>query len=479
MEKNQANKHIKRGLIWTTINRFSIIIVQFASMIVLARYLTPSDFAMMGIVMFFISISAILTDSGMGASLVGKKDVKPIDYSTLFIYNMGVGIVMYGIFFFFSDAIAQFYDIPELSSVFNIIGLSIVISALGKIQNTILIRELRFKELGIVGIVSSVISLSVAIILAVMGYGVWALVVQNLIQVFLTFVLQFAYNRFIPKLQFSKKSFLEQWTFGVHLFLSLGMRTIYNNVFLALFPKISTLTFSGLYSQASKIQQIPVSIFTEVIDKATFPVLSQIHDEEKFETINRAISRKIYWVAFTVFFLLALLAKSVVFLLLGQKWIEVSPLLTIISFAGIGLTVMAVVRNTLKSMAKTKIIFRLELYKTFIGLFLLCISIPFGDYFILISIVVASLVSSFVAVLTLSRNSNYTIGAQLKDISSALVIIIPNFLVSFVLLYFLDVNYIYSLLIGTSLFVTLTIVTGLVFRNPEIKQLFVFIKNKI
>lgn len=471
MEQKQVNTYIKRGVFWTTINRLSVIVVQFMSMIVLARYLLPADFALMGVVMFFMSISLILTDSGMGGSLIVKKNVRRIDYDTLFVYNLGVGVAIYLLLLLFSGVISRFYGLPELSSIINIVGLSIIISALGKIQNTILMKELKFKELGIVAILSSTLSLSCAVVLAIFGYGVWALVVQNLVQVSLTFVLQFYFNRFIPRLHFSKESFKEQWAFGVHLFISLGMRTIYTNIFLAIFPKISTLNFSGLYSQASKVQQIPVMVFTEVIDKATFPILSKIEDPVQFKNTNRSISRKLYLITFFCFFLLSLVSESLITILLGENWISIAPILTIISLAGVGLMVMAVVRNTFKSLAKTKLIFLLEVWKTIIGFTILFISIPLGDYAIVWSIFVASVISSVFAVMLLSRNSNYSVLEQMSDVLSALKTIIPGFVLSFFLLHFIEFTCVNMLIAGILFSVISTIITGVLLNNREVKQL--------
>src|SRR5690554_6210705 len=140
MNKSNSRKYLKRGVIWTLFNRTSVLAMQFIAMIVLARFLSPSDFAVVGIAMFFISISRTLFDSGMGGSLLRKQNIESVDYSTLFIYNMGVGITMYLLLLILAKPIASFYNREELSSIINIIGLSIVVSAFGKIQYIILLR---------------------------------------------------------------------------------------------------------------------------------------------------------------------------------------------------------------------------------------------------------------------------------------------------------------------------------------------------
>ncbi|MCD7938378.1 MAG: oligosaccharide flippase family protein, partial [Tannerellaceae bacterium] len=329
MNKDNSGKHLKKGVIWTLFNRMSVLAMQFIAMIVLARFLSPADFAVVGIAMFFISISQTLLESGMGGALLRKQDVEDVDYSTLFIYNMGVGITMYLLLLILAKPIATFYNNEELALIINIIGLSIIASAFGKIQYVILLRELKFRQIATIAIISSSISLLIAVIMAIKGYGVWALVMQNLTNFTLITLLQFIYNRYFPRLRFSIRSFKEQWDFGSYLFYSHLLDTTYQNVFLLIFPKISSLSFSGLFTQANKIQRLPLSLLNSMTHVGVFPVLAKIDNEKLFMETSKAFTRRAYIVSFAVLFAISVFSEQSIVILLGSKWIDAAPILSI------------------------------------------------------------------------------------------------------------------------------------------------------
>lgn len=467
---NSTIKDLKRGVIWTLINRISVVGMQFIAMIVLARFITPSDFAVMGIATFFISISQTLLDSGMGGSLLRKQNIEDIDYSTLFIYNMGVGLAIYSLLLILAKPLAFFYNDDELSLIISVIGLSVVVSAFGKIQNIILFRELKFKEISIISIISSFIALLTAVILAIRGYGVWALVMQNLISSTLIVLLQFFCNRYFPRLEFSVLSFKEQWSYGSHLLYSHLLNTVYQNIFLMIFPKISSYSFSGLYAQANKIQQLPSNIINTVIQGSAFPVLAKIDDEKLFIQANKQFTRNTYIVSFTILFAISIFSKQIIVILLGNKWIEAAPMLSILSIGSIGVIVSMMVRNTLKSMGVTSNIFKIEAVKSIIGIIVLVITFFLGDYCILVGIVVTNYLSCFVAVYYLSKVSRFTVKEQLKDFFVSLLPVIPSAIVSYAFVNIISAEYVLTLLYGLFVFILLVVFFGIVFKNNEIKQ---------
>ncbi|MDD6210894.1 MAG: lipopolysaccharide biosynthesis protein [Bacteroidales bacterium] len=473
----QVNNHIKKGFLWTSFNRFSSLIVQLIAMVVLARLLSPSDFALMGIVTFFLSLSSILVDSGMDGVLIATKNVEDIDYSTLFIYNLLISLSLFLLFFLSSGLIARFYNMEELTLIIKFSSLSIVISALGKIQVVRLARELRYKELGLASFCGSVCSLIAAILMALNGYGVWALIVQNLVLVSTTLLVQYLYSRYIPVLRFSYASFKKQWRFGIYLFLSSSLQTVYNNVFLLVFPKVSTLSFSGLYSQASRIQQLPAGLFAMIMDGAMFPILSKIHEPERFKDVVRRFALRFYLFTFFAFLALSLIAKSLVLIVLGKQWIEAGSVLAILCLSGIGMMVMATVRNIFKSILKTKIIFKLEIYKTVIGLSILGIALLGGDWIILWGIVLASLLLAVISIFMLAVNSNYKIKEQLQDIFRPLMIVAPGYLLCQIISVVMNTQQIIDSVLLLLMYIVSTFIIGLLVKNPDIYGIYCYIKN--
>ncbi|MFV0398360.1 MAG: lipopolysaccharide biosynthesis protein, partial [Bacteroidales bacterium] len=416
MNNRSTSVHLKKGVIWTLLNRFSVVGMQFLAMIVLARFLKPSDFAIMGIAMFFISISEALLDSGMGGSLLRKREVEDIDYSTLFLYNIGVAVIMYLVLIVLSKPISIFYGKDELISIINVIGISIIISGFGKIQNIVLYRELKFKIISIISILSSSIALMVAIFMAIKGFGVWALVIQNLMNNLLVVLFQFCYNRYFPRLRFSTSSFLEQWEYGSHLLYSHLLTTIYQNIFSMIFPKVSSYTFSGLFAQANKIQQIPSSIINSVVQGGAFPILARINDKQEFVNTTKAFNRKAYLISFFVLFALSVFSRQIIAILLGDTWIEAAPILSTLAIGGIGIVISMMVRNTFKSMGLTNSVLRIEIIRALTGMTFLAITFTFGDYYILLGIVFTNFLTGIVAMYFLAIVSTMTFLDQIKDI---------------------------------------------------------------
>lgn len=463
-----TTRELRNGTIWTSINRFTVVGMQFLAMIVLARQLTPNDFALMGIISFFINISQIILDSGMAGFLVKKKNVSDIDYSTLFIFNVSVSLVVYIMFFLFSKTIASFYRIPELYVLINAAMISIIISAFGQIQNVILLRALRFKTIALISIFSSCIALLIAVLLAIKGYGVWALVWQNIILHATIVLLQFMNNRYFPRLVFSFSSFKKQWDFGVYLFVSQLLSTTYQNIFSMIFPKISSLSFSGMYAQANKIHLLPVSFVSSVLQSAAFPVLAKINDEEKFKSENRKYCRKIYTISFAVLFFMALFSKELIYFVLGEKWISSYHILSILSIGAVATVVITFVRITFKSRGLTRQIFQVELFRIVFAVFFLLLFLHSGDYLILVGIVCSQFFTMIVAMTILSRKSIYSIKEQIRDVCfSILPIILASSSLLMINIYIGPDSFLAFLLMSI-LYLFLILLGGYILKNREI-----------
>ena len=181
-----VNSKVKSGILWTSIQQFGTIGVQFFSIVILSRLLTPRDYGLLGMISIFITISNMLVDSGMGGSLLYKKNINQIDYYTLFIYNLVISCCIYVVIFFIAPFIADFYETPELSSLMRILAISIVINSFSIVQRYILYRNLKYKKIAIINLLSGSISLVLAIILAYNKLGVWSLIFQQVSSSFLT-----------------------------------------------------------------------------------------------------------------------------------------------------------------------------------------------------------------------------------------------------------------------------------------------------
>ena len=199
-EKNLKSSAVN-GAIWTGVEKFSRQAVQFVIGIILARILPPEDFGVIGMLAIFIAIAQTFTDSGLSSALIQKKNRTDVDCSTIFFFNIGVGVLFYSILFVGSPFIADFYNMPILTDVTRVVALSIVISGLTAVQNARLTIDLRFRTLSLIAIISMVVTGATGIILAYKGWGVWALVFQTLAGQVVASICTWYCSRWMPRLQ--------------------------------------------------------------------------------------------------------------------------------------------------------------------------------------------------------------------------------------------------------------------------------------
>lgn len=408
--------------IWALIDTASTILFQFLGVIILARILTPKDYGIIGMMAIFISIGNLLVDSGMGGALVKKKDPNDTDYHTLFCFNLIVSLLFYLILYLSSNAIASFYDTPILSRCIKVYGLFVVISSFGIVQNTRLIKELRFKELAFITIIAGVVGLITAIILAIKDYGFWALIIQQLVFIAIRVGLQTSVNRFKPKLQFSTDSFQEQFKFGGSILLSNIISTIYTNITSSIIPKISSVYQNGLYTQASKIQQVPITILTSVTDKVVFPLLTKMPNDAELLTKARSIVRLTTPIFYIAISLCVLLSKYIVLIILGEDWVMATPYLQILFISGYGICHHYMARNIMKATGNTSAILKCTTIKSIIGTIIVLYTMQYGIIYILWGFTISTYICSIVYAFYLKKVSKYKYCQQVTDLLPSIII---------------------------------------------------------
>lgn len=353
--------------IWAFIESGSTVIFQFLSLVILSHLLSPSDYGVFGAMALFISIGTMLADSGMGAALIKKENPTEIDYSTLFCFNISISFLYYVVLFVISSLIADFYEIEQLTLCIKVYGIYVIVASLGLIQNLQLNRELRLRELTIVTLISNFIGLFVAIIMGYWGYGYWSLIFQHLVFITCRVIFQFIYNKYIPQIKFSTVSFKEQFSYSVNLLGANLLNVLYSNIVSLIIPKIGTLQQNGFYLQASRIQHVPMTIASSVMDKVLFPVLSRNQGEGLLMVARKQIYH-ISWIASTAILALLLLSNPLITFLLGDKWVTTTVYLQILLLASYGMVYQYIIRSLFKAKGLTKKIFKINLVQNILGI---------------------------------------------------------------------------------------------------------------
>ncbi len=408
---------------WATVESVANTLFQFIALVILTKFLTPSDYGVWGMMAIFIAVGNMLVDSGLGGALVKDKHPQRIDFNTLFCFNMLVSVLFYFLLFFSAHAISRFYGIEELVSYIRIYGLVIIISAFGIVQITQLIKELRFKELAIIAIVANIIGVGVAVIMAVKGVHVWCLVAQQLVAMSVRVLLSFVFCRYIPRIEFSRKSLKQQFGFGGSILFSNIIETIYTNIVSSIIPKIGSVAQNGYYMQAAKIQGVPLAVTTNVVDKVVFPELSKTSEDKMLQEARKRI-RIIFPLVCLSFLVCICFAKPIVLVVLGKQWVESISYLRVLLFGGFGSVFMYLARSLYKASGRTKIILKTTIIKSLIGIFIIALSTIWGVWGIVYGFVVISVVNSLVSAFYLKKYLAYPIREQFSDLKTGMIVIV-------------------------------------------------------
>lgn len=413
----------KNGLIWSAIDRFGTQGVSFLFSIILARLLSPDAYGIIAMPLVFLALAQVFIDSGFSSALVRKPDLTENDLSTAFYFNIIVGVVCYLILFVASPFIADFYETPILSDLLKVTALTTLFNPLCIIQQTILTKKIDFKTQAKVSVLATIFAGVIGVIMAFIGYGVWALVVQQVVSAFVRVVVLWKLSSWRPNAPWSSESFNYLWNYGSKLLASSFLDTIYNNIYPIIIGKFYSANSLGVYTRAQNFADMPSMNITGVLQRVTFPLLSSIQNEE--ERLLRSYRQLLKLSAFVVFPLMSLLvgiADPMIRVLLGDQWIDCIILLQLICFAKILYPIHAINLNVLQVKGRSDLFLRLEIIKKVLGIIIMIYTIPKGLVMMATGLIVSSFFCLFI-------NTYYTgilikVGCliQMKDIMPTMAI---------------------------------------------------------
>lgn len=318
-------KKTVKGASWSLIDNIANTGVSFLVGIILARILTPAEFGILGMITIFIAVSNSIIDSGFSNALIRKTDAKPIDYNTVFYFNLVIGIIFYFILYVSSPAISRFFNEPQLISVTRVMGSILIINALGIIQRTLLVKKVDFKTQTKVSIIASVTSGIIGIGMALAGFGAWSLVGQQVSRQLLNTTFLWVYSKWRPIIEFSTNSFKELFCFGSRLLVSGLIETIYRNIYYIIIGRFYSATQLGQYTRAEQFNTIFSSNLTSVVQRVSYPALSSIQNEpERLRSAYRKVIKITMLVTFACMLGLAAIAKRLILILIGENGLQQS-----------------------------------------------------------------------------------------------------------------------------------------------------------
>ncbi|MBR5736501.1 MAG: lipopolysaccharide biosynthesis protein [Bacteroidales bacterium] len=421
------------GMVWTALQKYSKMGIQFISGIILARLLTPYDYGCIGMLSIFMVLAEVFIDAGFGSALIQKKRPTQEDYSTIFWWNLGMAVLMYAVLYMSAPAISRFYDIPLLCDVLRVQGLVLFIFAFNIVQRNQLKKQLNFRVLSIVSITTAIISLCITIFMAYKGFGVWALVTQNMVTAAIPAIVFWFFIKWRPMLVFSKQSFKELFGFGFYMFLTHLVNDFSGQIQGLLIGKMYTPATMGYYSKAHSTEKLASKSISQVMTQVTYPLYAEVQDD-KAAMVNmiKRLTSTIAYLTFPLMFILLLIAKPLFILLYSDRWLQSVPYFQVLCIAGLAVCLQAVNLQTIPAIGKSKVMFIWTLIKRGVGLGAILLGLFFyGMKGLLCGVVFNSWFSLFINMWLVSRYIGYKMSRQLIDLLPIFVISTIAALVSF------------------------------------------------
>ena len=405
-------------MVWTALQKYSTMFIQFISGIVLARLLQPYDYGCIGMLLIFIVLAESFIDGGFGSALIQKKRPTQEDYSTIFYWNLVMAAVLYTILYFSAPTISRFYGIPLLCQVLRVQGIILFVYAFNIVQRNQLQKALNFKVLSFVTIATSIIALVVTIILAYHGFGIWALVVQMLLTAAIPAVVFWFYLKWRPSWLFSWKSFKELFSFGFFMFLTHILNQFGQQVQGLLIGKFFNPTTMGYYSKAQSTERLASLSISSVMTQVTYPLYAEVQDnKESIGNMIKHITMTLAYFSFPLLFILLLLAKPIFILLYSDRWIHSVPYFQVLCIAGLAGCLQSINLQAISAIGKSRTLFVWTLVKRIVGLTAIFLGLlSYGMRGLLLGVVFNSWFSYFVNIGLVSKYIGYKWNQQINDL---------------------------------------------------------------
>ena len=416
---------VSKGFIWSAVERFSIQGVSFLLSIIIARIVSPSAYGLIVMIQVFLSFSQLFIDSGFTNALIQKKDRNDTDYCTVFIFNMGVAIFLYLVFFFAAPFIANFYEEPQLKTITRVISLNLIFSSLSIVQKTRLTINLDFKTQTRAGLIAVITSGTIGVICAFSGLEVWALVIQGLINQLLISIALMYFSHWRPKPIFSVQSFKRLFSFGSKLMLANILTSIYVNISNLIIGKKYTSADLAFYNRGFSLSQFPSVNISEIMNRIIYPVLTKVQDD--MAALREAYLKYLHLAHYVVLFLMGLLivlAEPLITFLLTPKWLEAVPYLQIFCINFMLYPILQQSSNPVAAMGHSGILLKYQLLKRGVSLAILIYTLTISIQAICWGIVASSFFEAVVNLFIVRKEIGVGFKAHLKSQLDVIVAVV-------------------------------------------------------
>lgn len=411
------NKDVLSNFLWRFAERCGAQGVSFIVSVVLARLLAPEVYGTIALVTVFTAILNVFVDSGLGSALVQKKDADDLDFSSVFYFNVAVCCLLYLGMFLAAPFIAEFYNRLELTQVIRVLSLTLVISGVKNVQQAYVSRTMQFKRFFFATLGGTVGAAVIGIAMAYCGFGVWALVIQQIFNATVDTIILWITVRWRPKRMFSWKRLKGLFSYGWKLLVSALLDTVYGNLRQLIIGKMYSSADLAQYNRGRQFPDVIVANINSSIDSVLLPTMARVQeDATQVKGMTRRAMKTSTYIMAPLMMGLAFCAQPVVRLVLTEKWLPCVPFLQIFCITYMFYPVHTANLNAIKAMGRSDLFLRLEIVKKVVGLVLLVSTMWFGVMAMAYSLLVSTLTSMVINSWPNKRLMRYSYLEQMKDI---------------------------------------------------------------
>lgn len=413
----QNNKKIVDNFFWRFLERISAQGITFIVSVVLARLLDPEIYGTVALVTAIITILNVLVDSGLGVSLIQKKDADDIDFSTVFWFNLTLCSVFYMLMFFGANLISEFYKRPELTNIVRVLSLCLIVAGIKNVQQAYVSRHLIFKKFFWATFGGTVMSAFVGIGMALQGFGVWALVFQNLTNQFFDTLILWLTVKWRPKFVFSVERFKKLFSFGYKLLLTSIIDTTYNQLRQLVLGKNYSSSDLAYYNQGYKYPSLIVVNIDTSIDSVLLPALSNEQDDlQRVKAMTRRAIKVSTYLLMPCLAGLAACAEPIITIMLTEKWLPCVPYLRIFCISYAMYPINTANLNAIKAIGRSDVSLQLEIIKKTIGFLSIIVAMNISPIALAYSLLFSSICAQFINAWPNKKLLGYSLVEQMKDI---------------------------------------------------------------
>ena len=469
--------NVVSNLIWRFMERCGAQLIQFVVTIILARMLMPEDYGVIALINVVISILNVFVNCGLGIALIQKKDADDIDFSTVFYTNIVFCTALYLILFFAAPGISRFYNVPAMTMLIRALGLTLIISGVKNVQSAYVSRNMIFKRFFFATLGGTIGSAIVGIGMAILGFGVWALVTQSLFNNTVDTIVLWVTVKWRPKKRFSFERLKGLFSYGWKMLASSLLDTVYNNIRTLIIGKLYSSADLAYYNKGKAWPNLFIENINSSIDSVLLPTMSkeQEHTERVKNMTRKAIKTSTYVMA-PFMMGLAFIGEPLVRVVLTEKWLPSVPYMSIFCITYMFYPIHTANLNAIKAMGRSDLFLKLEIIKKLVGLMTVIITMRFGVMVMAYSLIFTSIASQIINSWPNKKLLNYGYLEQLKDILPGILLaVFMGVCVSFVAL--LSLSDIVTLMIQVPMGAMIYIGLSKLFKLDSFEYLWKMIKS--